>query len=72
MSLTRSIAIAGFLVAIVACAVVEVLARRRDSTIPTLGEVCAHAIAYEVGRVPVGRIGFFGFWWWLGWHLFAR
>ncbi|HTF10765.1 MAG TPA: DUF6186 family protein [Asanoa sp.] len=72
MSLTRSLAIAGFLAAIVAFAVVEVLARRKGSTIPTLGDVCAHVMAYEVGRIPVGRIGFFGFWWWLGWHLFAR
>ena len=27
---------------------------------------------YEVGPVPVGRIGLFGFWWWLGWHFLAR
>jgi len=72
MSVSRTIVIAGFLAAIVGCAVVEALARRKDSRIPTLGDVCAYVMGYEVGRVPVGRIGFFGFWWWLGWHLFAR
>lgn len=53
-------------------AVVEWLARREGSRIPTLGEVCAYVMRYEVGPVPVGRIGLFGFWWWLGWHFLAR
>ena len=25
-----------------------------------------------VGKVPVGRIALLGFWWWMGWHFFAR
>jgi len=27
---------------------------------------------YQAGRMPVGRIAVYGFWWWLGWHFFAR
>jgi hypothetical protein len=29
-------------------------------------------MAYQVGRVPVGREAVLGFWWWAGWHFFAR
>lgn len=68
----RALAIGGFLAALVLFAVVEWLARREGSRIPTLGEVCAYVMRYEVGLVPVGRIGLFGFWWWLGWHFLAR
>ncbi|MEV4629221.1 DUF6186 family protein [Micromonospora sp. NPDC049523] len=72
MSATRMLAIGGFLLAFVLFAVVEWAARREGSRIPTLGDVCAQVMRYEVGPVPVGRIGLFGFWWWLGWHFFAR
>jgi hypothetical protein len=51
---------------------VELVARRRGSRIPTLGEVCGFVLRYQVGRLPVGRIAVYGFWWWLGWHFFAR
>ncbi|MFG1651221.1 DUF6186 family protein [Micromonospora sp. NPDC049275] len=68
----RALAIGGFLTALVLFAGVEWLARREGSRIPTLGEVCAYVMRYEVGWVPVGRIGLFGFWWWLGWHFLAR
>jgi hypothetical protein len=27
---------------------------------------------YRSGRLPMGRIAVYGFWLWLGWHLFAR
>ena len=53
-------------------AAVECAARREGSRVPTLGEVCAYVMRYRVGPVPVGRIGMFGFWWWLGWHFLAR
>ncbi|MEV0395631.1 DUF6186 family protein [Polymorphospora rubra] len=72
MSGTRLLAIGGFVVSIVLFLAVEWAARREGSKIPTLGDVCAYVMQYEVGRVPVGRIGVFGFWWWLGWHFFAR
>jgi hypothetical protein len=68
----RWVALAGFTLALVLFAAVEWAARREGSKIPTLGEVCGFVMRYWVGRVPVGRIGVFGFWWWLGWHLFAR
>jgi hypothetical protein len=51
---------------------VEGMARRPGSTVPTLSDMCALAMAYEVRRVPVGRVMLLGFWWWVGWHFFAR
>ncbi|AXO33797.1 hypothetical protein F6X54_14810 [Micromonospora aurantiaca] len=68
----RALAIGGFGVSIVLFAVVEWAARREGSRIPSLADVCAFVMRYEVGPVPVGRIGLFGFWWWLGWHFLAR
>ncbi|MDG4785672.1 DUF6186 family protein [Micromonospora sp. WMMD1102] len=68
----RYVAIAGFTVALVLLVVVEWAARREGSRIPTFGDVCAYVMRYEVGPVPVGRIALFGFWWWMGWHFFAR
>ncbi|MEV0152268.1 DUF6186 family protein [Micromonospora sp. NPDC050686] len=68
----RMLAIGGFLVALALFALLEVLSRREGSRIPSLGVVCAYVMRYEVGPVPVGRIGLFGFWWWLGWHFLAR
>jgi hypothetical protein len=51
---------------------VEWVARRPGSPVPTLGDICALAMSYEVGRVPLGRVVLLGFWWWIGWHFFAR
>lgn len=72
MSVTRLLAITGFLLAVGLIALVEWLARREGSKIPTLGDLTAFVMGYEVGRLPVGRIAVFGFWWWVGWHFFAR
>ncbi|MFY1655457.1 DUF6186 family protein [Solwaraspora sp. WMMB762] len=72
MSAVRAAVIGGFVVALALFGVLELLARRPGSRIPTFGDVCAYVMQYEVGRVPVGRIGVFGFWWWVGWHFFAR
>jgi hypothetical protein len=52
--------------------VVELLSHRERSKIPTLGQVSGFVMQYQVGRLPVGRIAVLGFWWWLGWHFFAR
>lgn len=68
----RWIFISTFLISFALFAVVEWRARREDSTIPTLGELTGFVMQYEVGRMPVGRIALFGFWWWVGWHFFAR
>lgn len=68
----RWLFISGFLLAFALFAVVEWRARRPDSTIPTLAELTGFVMQYEVSRLPVGRLAVFGFWWWVGWHFFAR
>jgi hypothetical protein len=68
----RTLAIGGFLAALLLFAAIEWAARREGSRVPSLADVCAFVMRYEVGPVPVGRIGLFGFWWWLGWHFLAR
>ncbi|SCF38616.1 hypothetical protein GA0074696_5146 [Micromonospora purpureochromogenes] len=68
----RTLAVTGFLTALLLFAAVEWSSRRPGSRVPSLGDVCAYVMRYEVGPVPVGRIGVFGFWWWLGWHFLAR
>jgi Family of unknown function (DUF6186) len=69
---TRALAVFGFLAVFVVAAAVEWAARRPGSKIPTVAALCGVAMRYRVGRLPVGRIAVLGFWWWLGWHLFAR
>ncbi|MFI5842209.1 DUF6186 family protein [Catenuloplanes sp. NPDC051500] len=70
--MTRAFAVAGFALAGLLMVAVELAARREGSRVPALGDVCGYVMRYQVGRVPVGRIGILGFWWWLGWHFFAR
>ncbi len=72
MSLTRVLAISGFVLALALFGVVEWLARREGSKIPTLGDVVGFVMRHRSGRIPVGRIAMYGFWWWLAWHFFAR
>jgi len=72
MSATRVFTIAALgLVALLAVAV-EMTARRPGSRVPTIGDVCAVVMGYRLGRLPLGRIAVLGFWWWVGWHFFAR
>jgi hypothetical protein len=71
MTVTRMLSISLFMTAITLIGVVEVLARRSRS-VPTLGDICSFIMSYKRGRLPVGRVAVFGFWWWLGWHFFAR
>jgi hypothetical protein len=47
-------------------------ALRTRERIPRFSDIAGFVMAYRVGRVPVGRIGVLGFWWWVGWHFFAR
>jgi len=70
--MSRVIIIGVFLLAGLAIAVVEVLARREHSRIPTLADLSGFVMEYRVGKVPVGRVALLGFWWWVGWHFFAR
>jgi hypothetical protein len=72
MSVSRILAIAGFTVAAVLFIVVEFLARRPKSNIPTMGAFTSFVMRYQVGALGVGRIAVVGFWWWIGWHFFAR
>lgn len=72
MSGTRLLALAGFALVVALGVLVESLARREGSRIPTLGDLAGFVMRYEFGRLPVGRIAVLGFWWWVGWHLFAR
>ncbi len=71
-SLTRVLAIAAFVLAFAGLATVEWVARRDGSRVPTLGDIGGFVMRYRTGRLPVGRIAVYGFWLWLGWHLFAR
>jgi hypothetical protein len=48
------------------------LSRRENSKIPSFGDLSGFVMSYQVGRVPVGRVAVLGFWWWIGWHFFAR
>ncbi|GHJ49751.1 hypothetical protein Cs7R123_70930 [Catellatospora sp. TT07R-123] len=72
MTLSRALAIAGFVVAGLALLAVEWAARRPDSRVPTLGAVVALVMRYDVGGLPVGRLAILLFWFWLGWHFLAR
>jgi hypothetical protein len=68
----RFVVIGLFLLAGLAFLLVAWLSRRENSSIPTLGDISGFVMGYQVGRVPVGRVAVLGFWWWAGWHFFAR
>jgi hypothetical protein len=67
----RYLAISGFVLAGLLIVAVEWVARRTRQ-IPSLGDMAAVVMTHEVGRIPVGRVAVFGFWWWVGWHFLAR
>jgi Family of unknown function (DUF6186) len=64
---TRGITIIGFVVIIGAMVILEILARRPSSRIPTLGEWLGYVMRPRAGRALI-LLG----WLWLGWHYFAR
>ena len=70
--MSRVIIISLFGVAAASFLVVGWLSHREGSRIPTLGQLSGFVMRYQVGRLPVGRIAVLGFWWWVGWHFFAR
>jgi hypothetical protein len=70
--MTRIIAIGIFILIGLGLGGLEVIARREGSRIPTLGALCGFVMRYRTGRMPVGRIALLTFWWWVGWHFFAR
>jgi hypothetical protein len=72
MSLTRELAIGGYLAAGLGLVVLELLARRKGSRLPTLGQLSGYVLRFRAAGLPVGRIVGYAVWCWLGWHLFAR
>src|SRR5262249_37667187 len=67
MSVSRFIVIGLFIVAALLFVAMQALSRRPESHVPSFGDLTATVLSYEVGRIPVGRIGVYGFYWWLGW-----
>jgi Family of unknown function (DUF6186) len=63
----RVITVIGFAVMILALFVLEYLGRRRNSSIPTFGELLGYAMRPRAGRLLI-LLG----WLWLGWHFFSR
>ena len=70
--MSAAIIISLFVLGAIAFVVVTWLSRQDDAKIPTFGDLGGFVMAYQVGKVPVGRIAVLGFWWWVGWHFFAR
>ena len=70
--MSRIIVMSLFASAGVGFAVVELLARRPNSKIPSFGTLTGVVLRYQIGKFPVGRVAVLGFWWWIGWHFFAR
>ncbi len=72
MSATRVATLVAYAMALVLLAVLEFAGRRPGARVPTLGRACAAVMSVRIGRVPLGRIVLIGFWWWMGFHFFAR
>jgi hypothetical protein len=72
MSVTRVITFAAFATAALIAIGIEFGARREGSKIPSLSAISGFVMHYRAGKMPVGRIAVYGFWWWLAWHFFAR
>jgi hypothetical protein len=64
---TRVITIVGFSGVIAGIVILEIVARRPGTRIPTLGEWLGYLMRPKTGRAIV-LLG----WLWLGWHYFAR
>ena len=64
---TRIITILGFAAVIGALVTLEIVARRRTTRVPTLGQWLGYVMRARTGRALI-LLG----WLWLGWHYFAR
>lgn len=64
---TRVITIIGFSAVIAGIVILEIIARRPGTRIPTLGEWLGFLMRPKAGRAII-LLG----WLWLGWHYFAR
>lgn len=72
MSATRIATLVAYGLALVLIVTLEVTGRREGSRVPTLAKLCGFVMRYRVGPVPLGRVALLGFWWWVGFHFFAR
>jgi hypothetical protein len=63
----RVITVIGFAAVILALFLLEYLGRRKNSSIPTFGELLGYAMRPRAGRLLI-LLG----WLWLGWHFFSR
>ncbi|MCI0687183.1 MAG: DUF6186 family protein [Sporichthyaceae bacterium] len=64
---SHNLTVAGFATILLAFVLVDALARRPGSRIPTLSDLLAFVM-----RTWPGRVGVLFFWWWFGWHFIAR
>ncbi|GAA4218438.1 DUF6186 family protein [Actinocatenispora rupis] len=72
MSATRVATLIAYALALALIGVLEIVGRREGSRVPTLAQICGFVMRYRVGRIPLGRVALLGFWWWVGFHFFAR
>jgi hypothetical protein len=63
----HALTVAGYIAVAAAAVALELAARRKDSRLPTVGDVYSKLSARRFGRVAVLLS-----WWWLGWHFFVR
>ena len=63
----RVITAIGYAVIGVAALIVEIVARRPGSRVPTLSELLRYVM-----RERWGRVGMLLLWWWLGFHFLSR
>ncbi|GAC1366894.1 MAG: hypothetical protein NVSMB32_11680 [Actinomycetota bacterium] len=64
---SREVTTAGYLVLLAAGVILQLLALRRGSGVPTLGAVASRCLRCRAGRLMV-----VAGWAWLGLHVFAR
>jgi hypothetical protein len=70
--MSRIIVFSLYAVSALGLVVVALLARRPHSKILSFAQLTGSLMQYQVGRFPIGRVAVLGFWWWVGWHFFAR
>ena len=63
----RIVTIAGFVAIILAAVMLQIVARRPQTRVSSVGDVLTHVMRQRTGRVLV-----FVLWFWFGWHFIAR
>ncbi|HEY3503666.1 MAG TPA: DUF6186 family protein [Actinocatenispora sp.] len=72
MSVSRVATLIAYALALALIGALEIAGRREGSRVPTLAQICGFVMRYRIGPVPLGRVALLGFWWWVGFHFFAR